>query len=43
LIAGGSLGVKDVYAQLAFELKSAMLMSGVAKATDLNRDYLAKA
>jgi L-lactate oxidase len=43
LINGGSLGVKSVYAQLAFELKSAMLLSGVAKVTNLNRDNLAKA
>jgi L-lactate oxidase len=42
LINGGSLGVKSVYAQLAFELKSAMLLSGVKKVTDLNRDNLAK-
>ena len=38
LIAGGSQGVKSVYAQLAFELKSAMLLSGVAKVTDLKRE-----
>jgi lactate oxidase len=43
LINGGSLGVKSVYAQLAFELKSAMLLSGVAKVSDLKRDNLAKA
>jgi L-lactate oxidase len=42
LIDGGSLGVKSVYAQLAFELKSTMLLSGVAKVTDLNRANLAK-
>jgi lactate oxidase len=42
LINGGSLGVKSVYAQLAFELKSTMLLSGVAKVTDLKRDNLAK-
>jgi len=42
LINGGSLGVKSVYAQLAFELKTAMLLSGVAKVTDLKRDNLAK-
>jgi lactate oxidase len=42
LIDGGSLGVKSVYAQLAFELKSTMLMSGVAKVADLNRDNLVK-
>ena len=43
LINGGSLGVKGVYAQLAFELKSTMLLSGVAKVTDLSRGNLAKA
>jgi lactate oxidase len=42
LIAGGSLGVKSVYAQLAFELKSTMLLSGVARVTDLNRSNLAR-
>ena len=42
LIAGGSLGVKSVYAQLAFELKSTMLLSGVAKVTSLNRENLAR-
>jgi len=42
LITGGSEGVKSVYAQLAFELKSTMLLSGVAKVTNLNRDNLAK-
>jgi lactate oxidase len=42
LITGGSLGVKSVYAQLAFELKSTMLLSGVSKVTDLNRSNLAR-
>jgi lactate oxidase len=42
LITGGSLGVKSVYAQLAFELKSTMLLSGVAKVTDLNRSNLVR-
>jgi isopentenyl diphosphate isomerase/L-lactate dehydrogenase-like FMN-dependent dehydrogenase len=42
LINGGSLGVKSVYAQLAFELESTMLMSGVAKVQNLNRDNLAR-
>ena len=42
LINGGSQGVKGVYAQLAFELKSTMLLSGVAKVTSLNRDNLTK-
>jgi isopentenyl diphosphate isomerase/L-lactate dehydrogenase-like FMN-dependent dehydrogenase len=43
LINGGSLGVKSVYAQLAFELRSTMLLSGVAKVTDLKRENLARA
>ena len=43
LINGGSQGVKGVYAQLAFELKSTMLLSGVAKVSDLNRSNLVKA
>jgi lactate oxidase len=42
LINGGSQGVKGVYAQLAFELKSTMLLSGVAKVSDLNRGNLAR-
>ena len=42
LAAGGSLGVKSVYGQLATELKAAMLLSGVDKVTNLNRDNLAK-
>jgi len=42
LADGGSLGVKGVYAQLAAELKSVLLLSGVAKVTNLNRDNLAK-
>jgi L-lactate oxidase len=42
LAAGGSLGVKSVYAQFTAELHTAMLLSGVAKVTNLNRDYLAK-
>jgi lactate oxidase len=42
LAAGGSLGVTSVYLQLATELKAAMLLSGVGKVTNLNRDNLAK-
>ena len=42
LINGGSLGVKGVYAQLAAELRSTMLLSGVSKVTDLKRENLAK-
>jgi len=34
LINGGSLGVKSVYGQLAAELRSTMLLSGVAKVTE---------
>lgn len=40
LINGGSLGVKSVYAQLASELRATMLLSGVAKVTDLKRENL---
>ena len=43
LINGGSLGVKSVYGQLAAELRSTMLLSGVSKVTDLKRENLAKA
>jgi lactate oxidase len=43
LINGGSLGVKSVYGELAAELRSTMLLSGVAKVTDLKRENLAKA
>jgi L-lactate oxidase len=42
LINGGSLGVKSVYGQLAAELRSTMLLSGVSKVTDLKREHLAK-
>jgi len=42
LAAGGSLGVRSVYVQLATELKAAMLLSGVGKVTNLNRDNLTK-
>jgi L-lactate oxidase len=42
LINGGSLGVKGVYAQLAAELRSTMLLSGVSKVADLKRENLAK-
>lgn len=38
---GGPHGVKSAYGQLATELKSAMMLSGVAKVTDLNRTYVA--
>jgi isopentenyl diphosphate isomerase/L-lactate dehydrogenase-like FMN-dependent dehydrogenase len=37
LACGGALGVKSVYAQLTGELRSTMLLSGVAKVTDLKR------
>jgi lactate oxidase len=38
LAAGGAEGVKSVYAHITGELQSAMLLSGVAKVTDLKRD-----
>jgi isopentenyl diphosphate isomerase/L-lactate dehydrogenase-like FMN-dependent dehydrogenase len=41
LTCGGALGVKDVYTHISAELKSAMLLSGVAKVTALNREHLA--
>ena len=40
LTCGGAPGVKDAYAHIVSELRSAMLLSGVAKATDLTREYL---
>jgi isopentenyl diphosphate isomerase/L-lactate dehydrogenase-like FMN-dependent dehydrogenase len=45
LAAGGAGGVKSVYGHLTGEMRSAMLLSGVAKATDIKRDHvvLAKA
>ena len=42
LAAGGSAGVKSVYAQLSGELRTAMLLSGVAKVTEIKREHLAK-
>jgi isopentenyl diphosphate isomerase/L-lactate dehydrogenase-like FMN-dependent dehydrogenase len=41
LTCGGALGVKNVYAHISAELKSAMLLSGVAKVTALKREHLA--
>ena len=43
LTAGGAPGVKSVYAHLSAELRSAMLLSGVSKVTDLRREHLARA
>ena len=40
LTCGGAPGVKDAYAHIVSELRSAMLLSGVARATDLTREYL---
>ena len=42
LAAGGSAGVKNVYAHMSGELRTAMLLSGVAKVTDIKREHLAK-
>jgi L-lactate oxidase len=41
LACGGALGVKSVYAHISAELKSAMLLSGVAKVSALKREHLA--
>lgn len=43
LAAGGAAGVKNVYAHLSGELRTAMLLSGVAGVTDIKREHLAKA
>jgi isopentenyl diphosphate isomerase/L-lactate dehydrogenase-like FMN-dependent dehydrogenase len=40
LAAGGAGGVKSVYGHLAGEMKSAMLLSGVAKVTDIKREHV---
>ena len=40
LINRGSLGVKSVYGHITNELKSAMLLSGVVKATDIKREFV---
>jgi lactate oxidase len=40
LAIGGAPGVKSVFATLTREIRSAMLLSGVAKVTDLKRDNL---
>jgi L-lactate oxidase len=44
-IVGGAHGVNSVYAHLAEEMRAAMLLSGTAKISDINRQYveLAKA
>src|SRR5271169_2390250 len=40
MAVGGASGVKSVYAHLADELRSAMLLSGVAKIADITRKYV---
>jgi lactate oxidase len=40
LINGGSLGVKSAYAHITNEIKAAMLLSGVARASDIKRGNL---
>jgi len=40
LTVGGAAGVKSVYAHLAGEMKSAMMLSGVAKAGNITREYV---
>jgi isopentenyl diphosphate isomerase/L-lactate dehydrogenase-like FMN-dependent dehydrogenase len=37
---GGTAGVKSVYAHLAGEMRSAMLLAGVAKGSAIKRDHL---
>jgi lactate oxidase len=40
MAAGGAGGVKSVYVHLAGEIKSAMLLSGVAKTSDIKREHV---
>jgi lactate oxidase len=40
LIAGGAPGVKSVYAHITAEMKSAMMLAGVAKAIDIKREHV---
>jgi lactate oxidase len=40
LAVGGTAGVKSVYGHLAGEMKSAMLLAGVAKGSAIKRDHL---
>jgi len=40
LAVGGAPGVKSVYAHLTGEMKSAMLLSGVAKTGDIKREHV---
>jgi len=40
LINGGSLGVKSVYGHIGNEMKAAMLLSGIAKATEITRAFV---
>lgn len=42
LANGGAGGVKSVYSHLAGELRSAFLLTGVTKVTQIRRDYIAK-
>ena len=43
LIVGGAPGVKSVYGHLTGEMKSVMLLAGVAKVTDIKREHVAVA
>jgi lactate oxidase len=40
LITGGAQGVKSVYAHITEELRTAMMLSGVAKVTDIKRQHV---
>jgi isopentenyl diphosphate isomerase/L-lactate dehydrogenase-like FMN-dependent dehydrogenase len=41
LIAGGPPGVSSVYAHIAAEMRATMLLSGVAKPSDIKREHVA--
>lgn len=41
LVNGGAPGVQSVYAHLTAELKSAMMLAGVSKVTEIRREHLA--
>jgi lactate oxidase len=41
LIAGGAPGVRSVYGHITDEMRAAMLLAGVAKATSLKREHVA--
>jgi isopentenyl diphosphate isomerase/L-lactate dehydrogenase-like FMN-dependent dehydrogenase len=40
LTTGGAQGVKSLFGHLTSEIKSTMLLSGVAKTTDIRREHV---